>query len=78
MAKLDASFARPPRIRPVNGEGDWSEVLPRLLAASEYLIAVDEFAEVELKGLRVLDRAEFRRICDQGKTREGIVEILGK
>ena len=78
LAKLDATFARPPRVRPASGEGDWSDVPPHLLAPAEYLIAVDEFAEFDLKGLRALDRAEFRRICDAGKARAAILARLGR
>ena len=76
LAKLDVSFARPPSARPGGSAEPWAVVRPGLMLPSHYLIPVDEFAEVELKGLRVLDRAEFRRICDEGKTREGIIGAL--
>jgi len=39
---------------------------------------VDEFAEVELKGIRTLTREELRAICDREKTKEAILEVLGK
>lgn len=75
LAKLDASYARGPRLR--TGEAsDWREVEAYKLAAAHYLIAIDEFAEVELAGLRSLTRAELRHACDVGKTKEGIVEAL--
>jgi hypothetical protein len=37
---------------------------------------VEEFAEVELPGLRSLTRQELRAICDREKTREAIVKAL--
>lgn len=46
--------------------------------SSEYVILIDEFAEVELKGLRVLDRAELRAVCDREKTKEKIVQALSE
>ena len=41
-----------------------------------YLIPVDEFVEVELRGLRVLSREELRQVCDREKTKEAILEAL--
>ncbi len=76
LTKLEAEYARPPSIRPTSGEGDWTEVDRHELAASHYLIAVDEFAEIELPGLRSFDREELRAICDQAKTKEAILEAL--
>lgn len=78
MAKLDASYARPPRIRPADGPGDWAPLAPHQLGSETYLIAVDDFAEVELKGIRVLTRAELRKACDTFKTKAAIVEALQK
>jgi hypothetical protein len=46
------------------------------LAPAEYLIAVDEFAEVELSGLHVLDREELRAVCDHEKTKDAILAAL--
>jgi hypothetical protein len=76
LTKLEASFARPPRARPQEGPGDWEVVEPNKLLTASYLIPVDEFAEVELNGLRTLTRAELRAVCDARKTKEAIVAAL--
>jgi hypothetical protein len=76
LAALDARYARGPQARPTDGSADWKPVEPYKLIPTEYLIPVDEFAEVELKGGRVLTRAELRAICDQMKTKEKILEAL--
>jgi len=47
-----------------------------LTAASHYLIPVDEFAEIELPGLRALSREEFRQVCDRAKTKDAIIKEL--
>jgi hypothetical protein len=76
LAKLEASYARAPRLKPSNGSADWQEVEDHRLAAAHYLIPVDEFAEVELPGLKVLTREELRAVCDREKTKEAIVKAL--
>ena len=78
LSKLDTAYARPPSIKLAKGEGDWKPVEPHRLQGASYLIAVDEFAEVELKGRRVLTREEFRAICDREKTKEAILAALQK
>jgi hypothetical protein len=78
LTKLEASFARPPRARPKEGPGEWEVVEPPRLETASYLIPVDEFAEVELKGLRTLTRPELRAVCDAEKTKEAIVAALQK
>jgi hypothetical protein len=75
LARLDASYARPPHVRRADG-GTWEAVEEGRLEAAHHLILVDEFAEVELRGLRSLTREEFRAACDRGKTREEIVKLL--
>ncbi|HEV3344497.1 MAG TPA: hypothetical protein VG125_29240 [Pirellulales bacterium] len=74
LTRLAAEYARPPSIKPAEGEGDWSE--PEMMMASYYLIPVDEFAEVELPGLRALSREEFRLVCDRAKTKQAILKEL--
>jgi hypothetical protein len=78
LTRLEASFARPPRIKPKESVGseDWKAVEPYTLGTSYYLIAVDEFAEVELRGNRALTRKELRAVCDQQKTKEAIISAL--
>jgi hypothetical protein len=76
LTPLDVRYARPPHIKPAEGEGEWKPVEEYKLGPSEYLIPVDEFAEVELKGLKVLTREELRALCDREKTKEAIVRAL--
>jgi len=76
LTRLDVSYARPPRIKPEKGEGDWAPVPPGQLQGAQYLVPVDEFAEVEVKGGRVLTRAELRALCDRLKTKQAIVSAL--
>lgn len=75
MNRLKTSYARPPRVKPRDVEGQWKEVDAWKLAPTDYLIAVDEFAEVELDGNVALTREELRQICD-GKTKEEIIAAL--
>jgi hypothetical protein len=76
LTKLEAEYVRPPQLKPAKGEGEWQEVEQHRLASSDYLIAVDEFAEVETKGLHVPTREEWRAVCDREKTREAILKAL--
>ena len=78
LTRLTADFARAPRIRPRNAkESDgWQTVGSDRLETSSYLIAVDEFAEIALRGNRVLTRKELRAICDVQKSKEAIVSAL--
>ena len=47
-----------------------------MLKGSDYLIAVDEFAEVEIPTLTPPTRNELREICDNHKTKEKIIQAL--
>lgn len=76
LAPLEASYAKAPKVRPREQGGEWKVVEPYQLGAASLLIPVDEFAEIELAGLRVLTREELRAACDRRKTREAIVEEL--
>jgi len=78
LAKLEAGYARPPNLKPALGLDPWQEAESHQLQNAYYLIPVDEFAEVELKGNRVLSREELRAICDRAKTKEAILEALQK
>ena len=78
LTGLDARYARGPQVRPGIGSSDWKPVESYKLIPSEYVIPVDEFAEVEIMGGRVLTRAELRAICDRMKTKEKILEALQK
>jgi hypothetical protein len=76
LARLEAEYARPPKVRPKAQGGPWKEVEGYQLAPSQYVIPVDEFAEIELSGLRTLTRQELRAACDRYKTKEEIVKAL--
>jgi hypothetical protein len=76
MTKLDSRFVRAPRLKPVAGEGEWKQVEDWKLSPVEHLIAVDEFAEVEVPTLSPPNREELRKLCDQHQTKEKIVEAL--
>jgi hypothetical protein len=76
LAHLQASYARAPSIKPAHGNEDWKPVETYRLGTADYLIPVDEFAELELPGLSVLTRKELRTICDTHRTREGILQAL--
>lgn len=74
LCPLTAEYSVPPQVKPAEGEGDWREA--DYVAASDYLLAVDEFAEVELKGVRVLTRDELRAVADEHQTKAAIVRAL--
>jgi hypothetical protein len=57
---------------------EWRPAEAHTLATSYYLIPVDEFAEIELKGLKTLTREELRAVCDKEKTKPAILAALGQ
>lgn len=78
MAKLVAWYPDPdrvPRIRAAE-TAPWEKVERWKLEKSDYLIAGEDFAEVELNGIRALSRDELRAICDKHRTREEILKSL--
>jgi hypothetical protein len=78
LARLEASYARSPQVRPKDGGGQWREVEFYQLGKSHYLIPVDEFAEITLSGSASLTRDELRAACDRHKIKEAIAEALSK
>lgn len=76
LAKLDASYARPPKIRPADEPGEWEEPRTYQLGESSYVIPVDEFAEIEIVGLDALTRDELRDICDRNKSKDDILRAI--
>jgi hypothetical protein len=76
LAKLDVSYARPPKIKPAEGPSEWQDVAPDQLETVEYVIAVDEVAEIDVPGLQPLTRQEFRDVCNARKTKPEILEAL--
>jgi len=76
LTRLEVQYVRPPSLRPQGSSEPWKPVEPSKLAEKTFLIPVDEFAEVELQGGRIFNRAELRAVCDRFKTRAKIVEAL--
>jgi len=72
LARLDVEYVTPPQIR-VPGETEWQEVEIGTVKSKRYVIAVDEWAELDCQGSRSFDRDEFRVLCDKHKTRDAIV-----
>jgi hypothetical protein len=77
LSKLDAKYATLPQIKTVKG-GEWKPVEQEKARPANYLIPVDESAEIELKGMRVLTREELREVCDREQTKELILQALQK
>jgi hypothetical protein len=75
LAKVDAEYARAPKMRE-NAESQWQDVEYRRLGDANYAIAVDEFAEFSLPGRQTLTRQELRDLCDRHKTKSAIVQAL--
>jgi hypothetical protein len=79
LAKLDTAYARAPKIRPKDDpKAQWKDVESYQTGSSDYLIPVDEFAEISLSGSASLTREELRAACDQHETKEEIVSALSK
>ncbi len=76
LARLNARYARPPKVRPKEEGGQWQDVESYQLDTSHYVIPVDEFAEIGTTVLNGLTRDEFRKVCDQHQTKERIVAAL--
>jgi len=76
LTRLDTRFIRPPRIKPAMGEGEWKAVDSWKLHEANFLIAVDEFADVEIPTLNPPNRDELRALCDKHKTKAAIVTAM--
>jgi len=76
LAKLNAEYARPPMIRPLNSDQPWEKAKRTELVIAHYMIPVEDFAEIEIDAGRIPNRAELRAICDTHKTKEEIIEAL--
>jgi hypothetical protein len=77
LVKLTAGFDErfPPSLRPLAG-GEWKPAEPGKLAPVTQLIAVDEFVTCQMPSLTPLSRDEFRKLCDEQKSKERIVAAL--
>ena len=81
-AKLRAWYAGAPQWRPktgIVGQGQpaaWETPDPEFFTDANYVLLVDEFAEVTMRGFRTLTREQFRSVCDRHRTKEKIVEAL--
>jgi hypothetical protein len=78
LAILNVAYARPPKVKPLEGSGNWEDVKPHQLDAAEYLIAVDEFAELDIPGTAPMTREEFRTACDSHKVKADLLKALSK
>jgi hypothetical protein len=85
LAHLDAEYVRPPSVgaaqKPDSNPKErveWRQLGLDEVTSSHYLIAVDEFAEVELAGMHVLSREDLRAVCDSEKTKEAVIAALRK
>ncbi|MFN0195428.1 MAG: hypothetical protein ACKVT0_01680 [Planctomycetaceae bacterium] len=78
LSTLEAKFATSPSIKPVEGEGEWKKVQEHKLEQAIHLIAVDEFAEVEVPTTEPPTREEFRKLCDKYKTKDKIIKALSR
>ena len=76
MTRLDAEYVKTPSVKPKDGSADWKPAERHSLEGAYYVIPVDEFAEVEVPGLRTFDRNEFRALCDRYKTKDAIIKAL--
>jgi hypothetical protein len=65
----------PPSVRPADG-GEWKPVEQEKLKPTHNLIAVDEFISCQIPSLKPLSREEFRKLCDEHKTKEKIIAAL--
>lgn len=75
LIELEARYMVDPMIRPTNSpEAAWEDV--SRIESQEAIIAVDEFAEVEINGNVSLSREELREICDRHKTKDEIIRAL--
>ena len=75
LCNFYVSYAVPPKIRYLNGEG-WMAMDTSECDTAEYLIPILEFGEFQLKGSHTLTRQEFRSICDRYSTKEAILKAL--
>lgn len=77
LVKLDAWYLTPPSVRPLDGSADWTEAERHLLSNSEYLLAVDDFAEFTIPGTQPPTREEFRKMCNPFQTKEEFLARYG-
>ena len=73
LMRLEAEYVVAPRIAPTQG-GEWRDVERHMLATSRYVIAVDEFAELTLRGTESLTRDELRTLCNRHRTKKAIIK----
>ena len=78
-ARLQADYCKTPRWRPVSADAanrEWQHIPSWQCIPSNYVILVDEFAEIDMNGLRVVTREELRTVCDRERTKDAIVKAL--
>ena len=75
FAYLDVNYVTPPLIR-IPGEASWQKVEVHEAENKRYVIAVDEWAELDCDGRRSFTRSQFRKLCDKYQTRDAIVAAM--
>lgn len=77
LARLTARYEVTPRIRQP-AETNWTEMENGSAKSVNYLIAVDQFAEVTRTGSSTLTRDELRTICDQHSKLSDVIDALNQ
>jgi hypothetical protein len=78
LVKLSAAYDSRflPSVRPVADGGEWKKIDPYMLEPTNAVIAVDEFITCQIPTVKPLTREEFRKLCDEHKTKDKIIEAL--
>lgn len=78
LAKLETAFDSEfrPSVRPAGSSDEWQPADPWTLESKTYLVPVDEFVSAEIPRLDCPTREEFRLICDEAGTAEGVRKLL--
>ncbi len=75
LAQLNVNYVTPPQIR-IPGETAWQKVEMHECKGKRYIIAVDEWAELDCAGRRSFTRAQFRKLCEKYPTRDAIIAAV--
>ena len=75
LAQFNVNYVTPPQVR-ILGEKSWQKVELHECKDKRYIIAVDEWAELDCAGRRSFTRAQFRKLCDKYQTRDAIIAAV--
>lgn len=77
LARLEVAFETQflPLVRPSGSDEEW-QTYEGFVDKTTYYIPVDEFISVEIPRLDCPTREEFRKLCDEAKSTEHLVELL--